>query len=407
MWKRWMGVALLAGWLAPAAPAPAQVPAGPAGAAMPEPVPCGPSGCGACDRAMPGPLPAVMAPPGPPDELSLPAGHLSAFSCDGPAEHDRVYFYVGALAFQRQRLGHGVVAYLDPNTRALDTGITPAPVSPKNNPLLDFQDIDPPMQWGGKGTLGYVTGNYALELVGWYLPQTDTDVQASVPGRTNTFFANPPVGFEGDNGLWLQADIVRVTQQTTMGNAEVNVRYFSKAVGGIEPIIGIRYLDLQERLSIFTDDDGILFRDVNGNGDPLRQATYSTRVHNHIVAPQLGADLYWQPLQRLALGAVAKGAWGANFVDREYQLFRGDGFSGFNVQRGWTQFTSVYELNLYADIYITEQMRLRAGYNALWVVHLPEAVDQVNYDLSRPEAIRKEAGSIFFHGPSVEVQFLF
>ena len=44
---------------------------------------------------------------------------------------------------------------------------------------------------------------------------------------------------------------------------------------------------------------------------------------------------------------------------------------------------------------------------AMWVVNIPEAVDQVNFDLSAPLGRQDNTGSIFFHGPSLELQFLF
>ena len=55
----------------------------------------------------------------------------------------------------------------------------------------------------------------------------------------------------------------------------------------------------------------------------------------------------------------------------------------------------------------TERLRARAGYMAMWVADVPEAVDQVNFDLTAPFGRRDSTGTIFFHGPSIELQFLF
>ena len=88
-------------------------------------------------------------------------------------------------------------------------------------------------------------------------------------------------------------------------------------------------------------------------------------------------------------------------------LPRGDGFLGTHGAHTRHNFSQVYEIGTYLDIYLLERLRARAGYMALWVSNVPEAVDQVSFDLSAPLGRRDNTGSIFFHGPSVELQFLF
>jgi hypothetical protein len=59
------------------------------------------------------------------------------------------------------------------------------------------------------------------------------------------------------------------------------------------------------------------------------------------------------------------------------------------------------------DFYLLERMRIRASYNLLWLVNVPEAKSQIDYDLLSPNGSRADHGSIFFHGPMIEMQFLF
>ena len=40
-----------------------------------------------------------------------------------------------------------------------------------------------------------------------------------------------------------------------MANTELNYRYWNKAVVEAELILGVRYIDLQEKLRIYTGDD--------------------------------------------------------------------------------------------------------------------------------------------------------
>src|SRR5262249_19432614 len=340
MTRRWMGVALIAGWLGLGAMARAQSMAPtPYGAArMPEPIPCGPPS----PDLIPGPLSPQMAPPGPPDCLSLPAGHSGAFQCEEFVQDNHVFFHAGAMMLQRQRLGHGPVAVFDPNASGIDTGLRPPPKSPK---AVDFNDVVPNLSYGPSGTLGYLwNDSHSIELTSYYVAgNTGTDT-TTLQGRLDAFFFNPPRGFEGNNGLWLQADVIKTKVRDTIWNSEINYRYTEKALTTAELILGVRYLQVQDQLAVFTGDDDLTFLDVNGKPDPLRQATYSVRANNRILAPQIGLEWSGQALPWLSFGVHGKGAWGVNFVDVNYQLFRADGFKRFTASRTSSPFTHLSQL---------------------------------------------------------------
>jgi hypothetical protein len=397
-----MGVALIAGWLGLGAAARAQSMAPtPYGAArMPEPVPCGP----ASPNLIPGPLTAENAPPPPPDCLSLPAGHSGAFQCECYVPDCHAYFSAGSMMLQRQRLGHGPIAVFDPNVSGIDTGLLAPPRSQK---AVDFNDAVPALSYGPSGTLGFLWGNQAIELTSYYIVGNTGSDTTALQGRLDAFFFNPPRGFEGDVGLWNQADLIRTSVRTNLWNTELNYRYTEKAVTTAELILGVRYLNLQDQLGVFTDDDGLTFRDINGNPDPLRQATYSIRANNRIVAGQVGLECEQCICPWLSLGVHAKGAWGVNFVDVHYQLDRGDGFNAFAVRRNSTAFSHLYEFGVTLNFLVLEKMRIRGGYNCLWLVDVASSVDQVDFNLANPLGRHSNDGSIFFHGPSVEFQFLF
>src|SRR5262249_18041469 len=155
---------------------------------------------------------------------------------------------------------------------------------------------------------------------------------------------------------------------------------------GLEPLIGIRCVSLQERFSFFTDDDNISFPEAFGGVDTTRIATYTSRVTNTILAPQLGVE--YQKcvpyLKGVAYALSAKSAVGVDIADMPPSLTRGDGFVGFRGTRHRYNLSSVIELGAYLDIYMLERLRLRGGYTAMWLVNVPEAVDQVGFDLSMP-----------------------
>src|SRR5262245_21659006 len=112
MITRWIGPALVAGWLGATSLASAQcghhpTPIGPA--RMPEPVPC------LTPDLVPGPINPLAAPAGPPPEFTLPAGHSGAFQCENCAPTCNLYFHLGSQSLQRASgLGKGALAVFDP-----------------------------------------------------------------------------------------------------------------------------------------------------------------------------------------------------------------------------------------------------------------------------------------------------
>ena len=77
------------------------------------------------------------------------------------------------------------------------------------------------------------------------------------------------------------------------------------------------------------------------------------------------------------------------------------------ARRSTTTYGHLYEVGAFADWYLGDRICLRAGYNAMWVLHVQEAVDQVNFDLSQPLGPSRNNGNIFFHGPLVELRVVF
>jgi hypothetical protein len=417
MYKKWMGVALLVVGLGQGTGAKAQLP-GPAGVPpLPEPLPCAPTGGtpppvqgGNCQpNLVPGPLSPFDAPPGPPEDLSLPPEIKNAFPCEDYPPPNHAFFHAGTQALQRQKLGHEITAIYDvTDVSQRDTGNV---VFPFSNVRLaqDVNNIVPEMAFGFRGTLGILLEEYgcSLELSGFYVPQTESSNEVDLPGRLSSFFFNVPAGFEGDNGLFRQADRFVATQQTAVGSAELNVRTFSKAFTGCELLLGMRYLNVHERFSLFVDDDGILVRDAFGRPNATLQATYSSRVNSNIIAPQLGFEYQHSIFHGIAVGLYGKVALGYDLSDVAITLTRGDGLLGTNGAHTRHNFSQIYDLGGYLDVYLLERLRVRAGYMAMWVGTVPEAVDQFSFDLSAPLGRRDNTGTIFFHGPSVELQFLF
>ncbi len=406
MCKRWVGVALLVGWLSWSNTASAQYLPQAGVPPIPEPVPFSGVGPLSPQQATPGPMRGDTAPLGPSQDLGLPPGVPGAFPCEDCPIPDYWFFHAGATALQRQRLGHGIFAFTDTaDTSRLDTGNQVGRHS--FSAVNDLNNIVPRMAWGAEGTIGYMMGNFAVELSGLYIPEASQQVSSAYPGRLNSGFVNAPLGFTGNNGLWQQADVISATFSSRVANGELNFRWFSQAQTGMEVLIGIRYMDYLERLVINTDDDGLTFRDNIDRPDPRRQASYTSRTLNRIVGPQIGFERQESICQGIALGAFGKAAGGLNIANVDIQLQRGDGLLGLTGGRSRLNLSSILEAGVYFDAYWLERLRVRAGYHVMGLINVLEAVDQVDYNLSNQTGRQDNTGFIFFHGPSIELQFLF
>jgi hypothetical protein len=358
-----------------------------------------PGGDPSCAPDTLGPLGPDQAPPGPGPDLSISAGAHGAFMEDQPETQAGVYAHAGVVGLVRQRLGHGGVAWV--NSRAisqLDTGLLPRPRQAAM--IDDWNDITPDMGWGPTATVGVMKDNWALEASGFYIvDHSDSDTSFLIGGLIVPF-TNIPLGFEGDNGLWNQADAVQMRLWSNVVSGEVNFRCWNQAFTGPELIIGARYFGADERVSIITDDDLFTVRDINGMPDPRRRATYSVRTKNRMIGGQAGFEWNKVLLPCVTLNCMAKGAWGPNLWQGRWSLVRGDGYEGLNLKQNATIFSQLY-------VFMFERMKLRAGYQALWFLNVGEAVDQVNFDLEAQGTDRNTTGSIFYHGPRIELQILF
>jgi hypothetical protein len=396
MRKWWTTAALAAMWLGQTAVSTAQAPGQMAGAGyMPEPVPI--SGPGAANP--------LIAPPGYAEGQGPMPGPGMAHEGE-QGERSGMYFSVGASALRRQRLGHLPLVVIDTASNGLDTGVPPA-LGATTLPLLNLNLINPNYIWGPSATVGFQSGSNALELSGFWLPDQDHTTDIQLRGLLDLPFFNPPLGFEGDNGLWLQADRVSTSFRSAIGNAEINGRHWSESCPGLQGIYGVRYLDLQERFAIFTGDDDLTFRDINGFPDPVRQATYFTRAHSHIIAPQLGFEYDIPFFSWFTIALTGKGAWGINFYEVQRSLKRGDGFIGFDQTRSASTFSHMYEIGAFGDIGVFDRIHFRAGYSAFWVLHVPEATSQIDFNLRNVMPTHKDDGSIFYHGPTFQVELFF
>ncbi len=404
MKRWWISLALVAGWLGGAATLPAQpFQPSPVGILhMPEPTPTAPSTSDAhVPDLIPGPITAAQAPPGPPDCFSLPANSPSAFQACNFGPDTGVYFDLGIIALERSHLGGppivGAGGYGSDVNNPL--GLPPSGVTP----VYGTNDINQPAHLGMEATLGYFWNGQEIELHAMGIFQNSRSQTAYDPNNLYVPFTNPPQGFGGDNGLWMEADKVGTTFTTSLISPELNYRYSNLVIDETQLILGVRYLSLREKLGITTIDD------ITTPQDQTMVATYQVQTMNNIIAPQVGFD-YEHTFDHLAFitfGFCGKAALGPNFAEIENSLVRGDAYVGFDNHRSSTTLAGIWDLNSYVELNLMERLHLRLGYTAFWVTGISTAAEQVNFDLSNPSGVQHDKGSAFYYGPSVELQFLF
>ena len=186
--------------------------------------------------------------------------------------------------------------------------------------VVDANEINPRLGSGFSAMIGKQWGEHALELSGFYIAQQSSAKQIENQAGLNAPFSNPPVGFEGDNGMFLQGDVLKATLTDQLGSAELNYRKWNSWCPYVSTTYGIRFLDILERFTQYMGDDALTVLNINGQPDRTRQATYYASAHNRIVAPQLGIDFNYPLGMWLAFDFTAKGAWGVNFLETDIEL---------------------------------------------------------------------------------------
>jgi hypothetical protein len=368
-----------------------------------------------CPQPQPQLIPNIitpaMAPLGPPDCLALPSTHSSAFQEEHYTVENRCYASIGGMALRREYIGHLPLIFQDDQTNGLKLGVPPVGPIPV---VGDVSSATPTYLGGARLTIGYLCGDQAIEASGFFIPEGRKKVTFTDPGRLFLPFSGPnrsfPVGFEGDNGMWLNADQSTITYQNQLGSAELNYRTWNSAVSDWELILGFRYLNVQESIVSFTNDDASIV-DLFHRNDPRREATYVAQTRNNLLTLQAGgeysAPIPWKYLGFVWFTGLAKVGVGPNFIDRRQVLSRGDGLKAFDVSRTDVSVAGIAEVSAFVDFHILERLRLRVGYTLLGAVGIADPVKQVDFDITNPGQFTHQYGGALWHGPVAELQFLF
>ena len=315
-----------------------------------------------CREMAPGPMDRCTAPEGPTDELGIPAQLPNAFSDPCCDHHLDPYFYVGAQALMRHHMGEAAVGIRGAGAAAVV--------------VQKFDDMPMNVNFGPSGGIGFRWDGGAFDLGGYYLPPKDsaiTDfgaVNSAIPNVT----ASAAAGF------------FRTTLTSSLGNYEANFSSSSTAWQGPEWLLGVRFLDLEEKL-----------RFQGGN-------TYTVRAFNRIVGPTVGVQYPAWVCGSCALLLYGKATWGWNMLHADGSTVTAGVVAEESDNR--TFFSHIYEVGFTFDVQISDPLRLRLGWQGLWALHVAEAVKQIGTATGDLLSTNTQ-GSILYHGPMFQLEWVF
>ncbi len=190
---------------------------------------------------------------------------------------------------------------------------------------------------------------------------------------------------------------------------EYNYIFDTPSVGEgfrLQPIIGFRYIDIQERLVQVGSFAGF---DLNNNATviPSLVTTIDSRVENKIYAPQLGLRMEMNH-RYFTLGFEPKIAFGANVFDADVtvQQLRSASDPTVVTRVAATKFAPVANFKFYGSVPVTEGFILFASYEFLVAGKISRPHNNILYNDNGPDelaaiVVRESFDNMYYRGFTV------
>ena len=270
--------------------------------------------------------------------------------------------------------------------------------------LFNLKDVGIPWNNGFQLAFGVQHDDVIYEFAGWYVPNRGASRYLDGASGLSSFFVRPPLGFEGNVGMWQQADTMRFDFRQNSASGALN----AKLVGPCDCeefkyslLVGLRYVDLWERFNYTVDDDALTFGSL-----PQTIATLQYQTSNRLIGPQVGFDVNYAVNSWFGIEAMGRLGLMANLMTMRETLTRGDGFQGFDSSIQRCEFSQLYETGVHLYVY-AGNMRLKGGYDFKWFVGTAKTDNLINFDLEHQPTTISTTGTLFFHGPSVSFEIFF
>jgi len=264
----------------------------------------------------------------------------------------------------------------------------------QRRPLLTTDAFDFDYEWGPRLIFGCCLDcNRRIEFVyyglhHWDAPLSMTSNEAI--GEGNMTF---PIG---DNIVddYDGADFVSMNYASELHNFEAN--YIINRCGCIDPLIGFRYMNVNERFNYFTLDYETEPVDI----DDYNTSSFRIDTDNHLVGFQLGGLIDRPIMDCLCLNFGATAGLYVNFANQSTWMGDDDNtevLRDFNEEVGELAF--IGDLKLGLTYQMTSCISATAGYQVMWVEGVALAPEQVSYE-SLPTSGKRvnHDGSLFYDG---------
>lgn len=264
--------------------------------------------------------------------------------------------------------------------------------------VLSTSNLDFDYDAGVRVTAGVRLRDYCWALEFSYLGVFDAKAFASARAtddETVLTFPGPPLN------VFFGADRIDLDYSSRLHSFELNLPccYCCDAVRcrSFEYFAGFRYLNLEERLSIFGQ---------RNQDEETEEGVYDIRTRNNLYGAQLGARVRsgWDRFRWEATGKA--GIFGNDAQQRQYLVDFPDFFVRPPVSGRGGQASFVGEINLAVIYRLTDVWGMRAGYNLLWIEGVALAPDQLDFAFFTDPSGNglNNSGGLFLHGLSVGLE---
>jgi hypothetical protein len=333
-------------------------------------------------------------------------------------EGERRLFYgkIGYISLQRQSLPRTPLVALEPAFVVDNTTIPPSlrPTTDGDGDstfgahpfIFSMNQLSPISAPGVQAFIGLEDKSHDVmwEVGGFYTSNVRRNAEITAPGRLDSPYFNIPVGFQGDDGLWTNADYMQLIFVNSIYSGEINARFFGTCWKSLDInwLIGLRYVKLYERFSHYTIDDDI----QHMVDDPTSRATLTWKAENDLFGLQVGFSATQRISEAWSISWDQKFMFLANGAQTAESLVRDDGFVGYDVAHTTWRYSQGFDGGLYLD-FGGGNFRIRAGWDLKVFLGVAQADKQFTYDLQAAPTIHRSSGTTVYQGPSASLEFVF
>lgn len=274
---------------------------------------------------------------------------------------------------------------------------------------------------GFRGSFGVPTSVGDFEFNGFIMEEHDQSVQLTpfqsfTPQQPGLLIGAVTLLNDGNivnDTMLLFSEVLNVNHTTNLYGFEANLVNFAFTPNvGIEirPIVGVRYMNLEDRLLITGTDIP----------DPLNDPTnilnrrIMSRAQNHIIGPQLGFRAS-SKMKRFTLGTDLKFLFGINRVQDQVstdQIFSMTEVATLDTS-DHTEFAPTVDFAVYGKFEATEHINFTISYQALVGAGYSRSYDTIDYNapasVNDPPIIdtREGLSKFYAHGLTLGVEIVF